>query len=167
MKPICSTATLLFVTALSVVAQRDRDETLCPTVVGLYPVDYKRGEPLHRRARFEIRDCADRLGSIQLLGFASNATTPTLVEGGTHVELLIHTGTIIVVQTSAGSSSPTLVAQFQRGKPVLLGNEDGVGGISYAEEGGYAMIVIPQKTFPNAEGRFPKVPPHRYRLKIH
>ena len=166
MKRICSTATLLFIAALGVMAQAKRDD-ICPTVVGLYPVNFNRDEPLRRRARFEIRDCEDRLGSIQLLGFPANATAPTLVEGGTHIVLLIHTGTILVVQTSAGSSSPTLVAQFQRGKPVLLGSEDGVGGITYAEEGGYAIIAIPQKTFPDADGRFPQVPPHRYRLKIY
>ena len=63
-----------------------------------------------------------------------------------------------------------MVAQFQKGVPVLLGREDGVGGITYSEDhkGGesYAIITVPQKTFPRFPGDVPNVPPHRYRLKI-
>jgi hypothetical protein len=70
---------------------------------------------------------------------------------------------------TAGSSNPTLVAQFREGVPLLLAREDGVGGVTYAEEhkgADYAIITIPQKTFPDAMGQFPNIPPHRYRLKI-
>jgi hypothetical protein len=83
--------------------------------------------------------------------------------------LLIQTGTLIVVQMTAGSSSPTLIAQFQKGTPVLLGRDSGVGGVTYSEDhkgGDYAIITIPQKTFPDATGKYPEVAPHRYRLKL-
>jgi hypothetical protein len=150
-------------------AQPRSAPALCPTLLGTYPVDFKIDEPLKQRPRFEIRSCSDGGGSIQLLGFKAHANTPSLVEPGSHVELLIQTGTLIVVQMTAGSSSPTLVAQFQKGLPVLLGREDGVGGVTYSEDhkdSDYAIITIPQKTFPDAYGKFPEVPPHRYRLKI-
>ena len=150
-------------------AQTDSHPTLCPTVMGVYPVDFKHDEPLSRRPRFEIRSCRSDF-DIQLVGFRAGATTPTLIEPGDHIELLIQTGTLILVQMTAGSSSPTLVAQFRKGIPVLLGREDGVGGVTYSEDhtdGDYAIITIPQKTSPNASGKFPKVAPHRYRLKIY
>lgn len=137
--------------------------------MGVYPVDFNHHEPLNRRPRFEIRSCRSDL-DIQLVGFTSGSTTPTLVEPGDHIELLIQTGTLILIQMTAGSSSPTLVAQFRKGIPVLLGREDGVGGVTYSEDhkdGDYAIITIPQKAFPDASGKFPKVAPHRYRLKIH
>ncbi len=167
------TAVLLFAAAsfgtADLVAQRKPDSALCPTVLGTYPVDFKIDEPLKGRPRFEIRSCGDGRDAIQLVGFKENADTPSLVEDGSHVQLLIQTGTLIVVQMTAGSSSPTLVAQFQRGTPVLLGREDGVGGVTYAEDhngGDYAIITMPQKTFPDAAGRFPKVPRRHYRLKL-
>jgi hypothetical protein len=156
----------LFGAALA--AQPRSISPLCPTLLGMYPVDFKTDEPLRQRARFEIRGCSDGRGSIQLLGFKANANTPSLVEPGEPIELLIHTGALIVVQMTAGSSSPTFVAQFRKGKPVLLSREDGVGGVTYREDhtqGDYAIITIPQKTFP-VNGKFPNVPPHRYRLKI-
>jgi hypothetical protein len=150
-------------------AQPRSAPTLCPTLLGIYPADFKIDEPLEQRLRFEIRACNDGRGTIQLLGFKANASVPSLVEPGSPIGLLIHTGTLIVIQMTAGSSSPTLVAQFQKGVPVLLGREHGVGGITYSEDhksGDYAIIAIPQKMFPDSKGKFPDVPPHRYRLKI-
>ncbi len=165
---LCGVALSWLVCAV-LAAQQRSVPALCPTLLGIYPVDFKIDEPLKQRPRFEIRSCNDGGGSIQLLAFKANANTPSFVEPGSHVELLIQTGTLIVVQMTAGSSSPTLVAQFQKGVPELLGREDGVGGVTYSEDhkGGsdYAIITIPQKTFP-VGGKFPDVPPHRYRLKI-
>ena len=154
--------------SIALAAQQRSTPALCPTTLGIYPVDFKIDEPLKQRARFEIRTCSDGSGSIQLLGFEANASKPSLVESGEPIDLLIHTGTLIVVQMVAGSSSPTFVAQFKKGRPVLLSREDGVGGVTYSEDhrdGDYAIITIPQKTFP-VNGKFPDVPPHRYRLKI-
>jgi hypothetical protein len=150
-------------------AQTRSAPVVCPTLLGIYPADLKIDEPLKQRPRFEIRACNDGSGTIQLLGFKAKAASPSLVEPGSAIELLIHTGTLILVQMMAGSSSPTLVAQFRKGVPVLVGREDGAGGVTYGEDhknGDYAVIAIPQKTFPDGDGKFPVVPPHRYRLKI-
>jgi hypothetical protein len=151
---------------------------ICPAALSVHPVDIRQGElPLQQQARFEIRVCnlgdAQYVQRVQLLGFSRKAAQPTLIVD-THsqrVELLIHTGTVLVIQVTGGDSSPVYVAQFQNGKPVLISQEDGVGGVSYSEEhpdkGDYAVITVPQKTFPGPDGEFPKVPPHRFRLKIH
>ena len=166
--PQCAVALVPF-TAILLAAQKMPSATVCPTTLGIYPVDSKIGEPLRQRARFEIRACRNGL-DVQLLGFKANASAPSLMEGGSPIELLIQTGTLLVMQMTAGSSDPTLVAQFQKGNPVLLSREDGVGGITYSEDhknGAYAIIAIPQKTFADAYGKFPNVPPHRYRLKIY
>lgn len=159
----------VLLTAGILLAAQQQPTTPCPTLLGVYPVDFKPDRPLHQRARFEIRACGNGLNEVQLLGFKANTDVPALIEGGSHIELLIQTGTVLVMQMTAGSSSPTLVAQFQKGNPVLLGREDGVGGITYKEEhkdGDYAIVTIPQKVFPNAYGKFANVPPHQYRLKI-
>lgn len=170
MSGIFRLVTLIWLFCAALVAQPRSAPVTCPTLLGIYPVDLKDYEPLRQRPRFEIRACNDGRGTIQLLGFKANAGSPSLVEPGSSIELLIHTGTLIVVQMTAGSSSPTLVAQFQKGAPVLLGREDGVGGITYTEDhkdaDGYAIITIPQKTFPRFPGDVPNVPPHRYRLRI-
>jgi hypothetical protein len=169
MKPFQCAIALVHFTAMLLAAQEMPTATVCPTILGIYPADFKVDEPLRQRARFEIRACGNGRDDVQLLGFKANASTPSLIEGGSHIGLLIQTGTLLVMQMTAGSSSPTLVAQFQKGNPVLLGREGGVGGITYSEDhenGDYAIITIPQKTFPDASGKFPDVPPHRYRLKI-
>jgi len=150
--------------AVILTAQPGHSSALCPRVVGIYPVDLRFDVSLHLRARFEVRACG-KLDDIQLVGFEADAREPSLIEGGSHIELLIQTGTVIVIQMTAGSSSPTLVAQFQKGKPMLLAREDGIGGVTYSEDGEYAVVTIPQKTFPNADGKFAEAPPHRYRLK--
>ena len=150
-------------------AQPGSHPELCPAVLGVYPVDFSHDEPLNRRPRFEIRSCRSDF-DIQLVGFTANSTTPSLVEPGGHIELLIQTGTFILLEMTAGSSSPTLVAQFQSGTPRLLGREDGVGGVTYSydhEDPNYAIITIPQKTLPDASGGHPNIAPHRYRLKIY
>ncbi len=168
MKPFQCAIALVPFTAILLAAQKMPNDTVCPTVLGIYPIGFKIDQPLRQRARFEIRTCRNGL-DIQLLGFKANASAPSLMEGGSPIELLIQTGTLLVIQMMAGSSDPTLVAQFQKGNPVLLGREDGVGGITYSEDhkdGDYAIITIPQKSFPDVYGKFPTVPPHRYRLKI-
>jgi hypothetical protein len=160
---------MIWLCCAAVAAQPRSGPALCPTLLGMYPVDLKIDEPLKQRPRFEIRACNDGRGTIQLLGFKANANSPSLVEPGSPIGLLIHTGTLIVVQMTAGSSSPTLVAQFRKGVPVLLGRESGVGGVTYSEDhhgDDYAIIAVPQKSFPDNNGNFTDVPPHRYRLKI-
>jgi hypothetical protein len=170
MKPPPSSLWVVPLLAGALAAAQPPRTTLCPDVLGVYPVDFKIDNPLQQRPRFEIRACGHGSDEIQLLGFEANAENPVLIEGGSHIELLIHTGTVLIIQMTAGSSDPTLAAQFQKGTPVLLGREDGQGGITYKEErkkdGVYAMIAIPQKTYPNSHGKFPKVPPRRYRLRI-
>jgi hypothetical protein len=169
MSSIFRLAALILLFWMALAAQRQSPPAVCPTVLGIYPVDFKIDDPLNQRPRFEIRACNDGRGTVQLLGFKASAGSPSLVESGSPIELLIHTGTLIVVQMTAGSSSPTLVAKFQKGIPVLLGRESAVGSITYTEEhknGDFAIITIPQKTYPDNNGKFPDVPPHRYRLNI-
>lgn len=162
--------TILLIVVLAPAGQLAAERPLCPAVIGIYPVDSRIDDPMDMRPRFEIRACGNGRDDIQLLGFRAGAKSPSLIEGGSQIELLIQTGTLLLIQMTAGSSSPTLVAQFRKGSPVLLGREDGVGGVSYREDhtnGDYAIITIPQKTFPDGSRRFPNVrPPHRYRLKI-
>jgi hypothetical protein len=76
--------------------------------MGVYPVGFNHEEALNRRPRFEIRSCRSDF-DIQLVGFRANSITAPLVEPGEHIGLLIQTGTLIVVQMTAGSSSPILV----------------------------------------------------------
>ena len=167
MKTLQCGIALIFFTAGKLAAQQ-QPTPLCPTVLGVYPVYFDIDRPLHQRARFEIRACGNGDDEVQLVGFKADANTPALVERGSHIELLIQTGTVLVMQMTAGSSSPTLVVQFQKGTPVLLGREGGTGGVTYREDrkNGYAIVTIPQKVFPDAYGKFPNVPPHQYRLKI-
>ena len=56
-------------------AQNKSPIALCPTVMGIYPVDIRRlAEPLNEQARFEIRRCGDT--DTQLLGFRAKETVP-------------------------------------------------------------------------------------------
>lgn len=160
---------LVSVTATLLPAQRIPAVKPCSTVLGTYPVDSDIDSPLRQRARFEIRACGNGRNDVQLLGFKAKEDAPSLIESGSHIELLIQTGTLLVMQMTAGTSSPTLVAKFQKGNPVIVGREDGAGGVTYTEDhqhSDYAIITIPQKTFPDINGKFPKLPVHRYRLKI-
>lgn len=151
---------LFLAIAGSVAAQPAPKVALCSKVIGVYPIGFNFDSELNLRPRFEIRSCGSA-DEIQLVGFKANAAAPSLVE------LLIQTGTLLLMQKTAGSSSPTYIAQFQNGVPVLLSREDGIGGVKYKEDPeGYAIIVVPQKVVPGPDGRFPRVPPHRYRLKI-
>lgn len=161
---------IAFAALATIVSAQPRATRICPTVVGIYPTDFHFNWPLSLRPRFEVRACGDPGDTVQLLGFKARMSGPSMIEVANHIELLIQTGTVLVMQTSAGDSDPTFVAQFQKGNPVLLKLEDGVGGVTYAEEhgkdGDYAIITVPQKTFPGATGKSPDKPPHRYRLRI-
>lgn len=144
---------------------------ICPIRVGLFPTRWSGDFPILERARFEVRACESGY-PIQLLGFRKSERRPSLfidTQQGA-IGLLISVGEILVLQVEAGSSSPTFIARFRKGNPILVSREDGVGGVSYSEEhpetSDYVVISVPQKTFPGPNGEFPNVPPHRFRLKM-
>jgi len=123
-------------------------------MIGIYPVDIRTAaEPLNKQARFEIRRCGNY--DIQLLGFKAEDTTPSMVENDGQFAGVIHRGAWIVIQLVAGSSTPTLAAQFRKGIPLLLARVDGDDGIVYNEGGEYATISIPLKHIPDVrEGKW-------------
>jgi hypothetical protein len=147
---------------------------LCPAVVGLFPTErIDEDTPVNRLARFEVRMCSGGF-PVQLLGFKRNEIRPSMFinteQSG--ISLLIQTGTVLLLQVSAGSSSPIYIVQMKKGTPVLVSREDSVGGVSYREQhdgnGDFVVFTVPQKTFPDpTTGTFPKVPPHEIRLKIY
>lgn len=119
----------------------------CPTVIGMYPVDLRTAdEPLSTQARFEVRRCGNY--DIQLLGFKAKGTAPSMVVADGQIGGIFQHGSWIVIQLVAGSSTPTLVAQFRKGIPSLLARVDGDDGITYREDGEYATFSIPLKNIP-------------------
>jgi hypothetical protein len=162
---------LVLLAAHALSAQAAPAKRICPSTLGIYPALLKEPDlPLSRRARFELRICENN-SPVQLVGFRSGELKPFLaldtLAALNDIEMVIHRGSILVLQVGAGSSSPVYIAQFQRGKPVLVSQEDGVGGVSYSEENGdttdYAIIAVPLKPM----GDFRPHPPHRFRLRIH
>ena len=88
------------------------------------------------------------------------------------IPLLIKSGNVLLLQVSAGSSSPVFIAQMKKGIPTLVRREDSVGNVSYREDhtgtGSFAVFTIPQKTFPDpTTGKFPATPPHVIRIRIY
>ena len=132
-----------------------------------------RATPVNQLERFEVRMCPSGY-PVQLLGFKAKERRPSMLidteQSG--IELLIKAGNVLLLQVSAGSSSPVFIAQMKKGTPTLISREDSVGGVSYREvqtnEGGFVVFTVPQKTRPDFRtGKFPDVPPHRIRLKMY
>jgi len=147
---------------------------ICGITVGLFPTQpVEEATPVNQLERFEVRMCPSGY-PVQLLGFKAKERRPSMLidteQSG--IELLIKAGNVLLLQVSAGSSSPVFIAQMKKGTPTLITREDSVGGVSYSEvqtnEGGFVVFTVPQKTRPDFRtGKFPDVPPHRIRLKMY
>jgi len=170
-------AAIGLVTALNTsMAQQPKPAArICPATLSVHPVDIRHSDlPILQQARFEIRTCdPGESQHVQLLGFSMHAKSPALIvdTDSPWIVFLLQTGPILVMQVMAGDSSPTYIAQFKRGVPVLLFQDSAAGGPTYSEDhtnrGGFAIISIPRKVFPDDDGKFPKVPPYRFRLKVY
>ena len=150
-------------------------ETICPVRTASYPVDIRDSSlPEDQRARFELRACGSGdFQEIQLLGYSARQRRPALLinTGAKSLELLIQTENVIIAQAQDGVSSAALyIAQFQKGKPVLVAKDRTVGGVSYSEDhrrtGDYVIITVPLKIYRDETIKQPDVPPHRYRLRV-
>ena len=87
-----------------------------------------------------------------------------MVEADGVIVGIIQRGTWIVIQLLAGSSTPTLVAQFRNGDPALLERVDGDAGIRYSEVREFDVITIPLKNPPSGS---PQRKPKVFRLKAY
>jgi hypothetical protein len=167
---------MMFVaTGLGGQTQQDRPhDAICSAVAGVYPVTVRPfGLPLNQRPRFEIRWCGSgEFQEVQILGYSARERQPSLLVN-THagwLDLLIQTGNVLIAEAGDSVTTSTLyIARFKSGKPELVTSDTTDGGVSYSEEhtefGDFVIVTVPLKIYPDATGKFPDVPPRRYRIR--
>jgi hypothetical protein len=123
------------------------------------PADLDSEAPLNQRQRFELRQC--ETGPLIITAYEKRRTEPSLVldTGRGYPGYLAHAGSVLVLQIPGGSSDHVYVFIFQSGKPSIALKTTTNGFIQVKQLEKMIVVVVPPKTYPDANGKFPPQPP--------
>jgi hypothetical protein len=112
------------------------------------------------RARFELRQCGD--GPVEVFAYSKKQTRPALEfnTGDAYVAYLVHAGSVLVLQSSGGSSDHVYVFAFRAGRPIIALQTATKDLIQVKQTGEGLTVTVPPTSYP-VDPRFPPQPPPR------
>src|SRR5579862_126081 len=126
----------------------------CP-VISKMPADLHSETPLNQRPRFELRLC--ETGLLIVTAYEKRRSEPSLVvnTGRGYPGYLAHAGSVLVLQIPGGSADHVYVLMFQSGEPSIALKTTTNEFIQVRQREKTVVVVVPPKTYPDANGKFP------------
>lgn len=90
----------------------------------------------------------------------------TLNTGDGYPLQLVHLLNILVFESLGGSTNHVFVFTFHDGKPSVAVKGSTTGPVQVRQVSEAVSIVVPQKTYPGSDGKFPSVPDKVYSFPL-
>lgn len=138
-------------------AQVTADIRLCDDVVARLPASHDDEQlPLSRRARFELRQCAE--GNIQVYGYPRDSATATL-KYDTYDDWplqMVRVQNVLLLISHGGSAEHIYVFEFNAGQPRVVLESGSKAEMSVRLDGDRLRVNVPGRADANA-------PPRKFR----
>lgn len=155
----------LVVCALAAVGYLHAQSERCPILAKL-PADLKDSAAAEERLWFELRQCNGEMVVVNAYERQNPTPSLTVKTGYTYPALLSHTFNILVLESLGGSANHITVITFQNGKPSVALERSAGGQVQLRRTEDNVIVTVPPKTYPDPDGKFPKVPNAVYTFRL-